>query len=154
MASLCPKSKNISIRYDIDYLPKTQCKGQIFSFMCVCVYVYVCMLTCVQLFATPWTIAHQAPLSMGYSRQEYWSGLPFPPPRDLPGPRTEPSSPVSPALAGRFFTTEQPGKPHLSLDKAQIVTPNMWSLVFPLVLLEQALKKLFYLFFFFKENHK
>ena len=102
---------------------------------------------------TPWTEARQAPLSLGFSRQEYWHGLPFLPPGDHPEPGTEPTSPVCPALAGRFFTTEQPGKPHLSLDKAQIVTPNMWSLVFPLVLLEQALKKLFYLFFF-KENHK
>jgi len=45
-------------------------------------------------FATPWTVAHQAPLSMGYSRQEDWSGLPFPPPRDLPNPGTKPKSPA------------------------------------------------------------
>ena len=63
-------------------------------------------LSCVQLFATLWTVAHQAPLSMGFSRQEYWSGLPFSPSR----PRVESTSPVSPALAGRFFTTEPPGK--------------------------------------------
>ena len=50
------------------------------------------------LFAIPWTIAHQAPLSMGFSRQEYWSGLPFPPPGDLPNPGIELTSPVSPAL--------------------------------------------------------
>ena len=56
---------------------------------------------------TPGTVACQAPLSMGFSRQEYWSGLPFPPPGDLPDPRIDP---VSPALAGRFFTTEPPGK--------------------------------------------
>ena len=68
------------------------------------------MLSHVQLFATPWTIACQAPLSMGFSRQEYWSGLPFPAPGDLPNPGIEPTSPVSPALAGRFFTTEPPGK--------------------------------------------
>ena len=65
----------------------------------------------VQLFATQWTIAHQALLSMGFSRQEYWSELPFPFPGDLPDPGTEPRSPV---LAGRFFTTEPPGKPVLS----------------------------------------
>jgi len=52
-----------------------------------------------------------APLSMGFPRQEYWNGLPFPPPGDLPNPGTEPASPVSPALAGRFFTTEPAGKP-------------------------------------------
>ena len=52
-----------------------------------------------------WTVALQAPLSMGFSRQEYWSGLPFPSPEDLPDRGTEPVSLVSPALAGRFFTT-------------------------------------------------
>ena len=61
-------------------------------------------------FVIPWTVAHQAPLFMEFSRQEYWSGLPFPPPGDLPDPGIEPGSPVSPALAGRFFTTEPPGK--------------------------------------------
>ena len=58
-------------------------------------------------FATPWTTAHQAPLSMGFPRQEYWSGLPIPSPGDLPRPGIEPASP---ALAGRFFTTESPRK--------------------------------------------
>ena len=57
---------------------------------------------------TPWTVAHPAPLSMGFSRQEYWSELPFPSPWDLPDPGIEP---VSPALAGGFFTTELPGMP-------------------------------------------
>ena len=67
-----------------------------------------CMLShfsCVQLFVTLRTVAHQAPLSMGFSRQEYWSGLPFPPPGVLPNPRIEPASLLSPALAGEFFTT-------------------------------------------------
>ena len=63
-----------------------------------------------QLFATAWTIAHQAPPSMGFYRHEYWSGLPCPPPGDLPDPGIKPASPVSPALAGGFFTTELPGK--------------------------------------------
>ena len=66
------------------------------------------MLSCVQLFATPWTAAHRAPLSLGFSRQEYWCGLPFLSPGDLPVPGIEP---VSPAMVGRFFTTEPPGKP-------------------------------------------
>ena len=70
-------------------------------------------LSHVQLFATPWTIACQAPLSLGFSRQEYWSGLPFPSPGDLPDPGIEPESFVSPALAGGFITTAPPGKPHL-----------------------------------------
>ena len=48
----------------------------------------------VQFFVTPWTVAHQAPLSMGFSKQEYWSGLPFPSPGDLPDPGIEPSSPI------------------------------------------------------------
>ena len=52
-----------------------------------------------------WTVARQAPLSMGFSRQEYWSGLLCPPPGDLPDPGTEPTSLTSPALAGRYFTT-------------------------------------------------
>ena len=69
------------------------------------------MVSCVRLFVTLWTVARQAPLSMGFPRQENWSGLPFPPPGDLPDPGMEPVSPVSPALAGGFFTTELPGKP-------------------------------------------
>ena len=60
---------------------------------------------------TSWTIGHQAPLSMGFSQQEHWSGWPFPSPGDLPHPGTEPTSPVSPALVGGFFTTVPPGKP-------------------------------------------
>ena len=74
----------------------------------------VCMLSHfshVQLFATPWTVAHQAPLSVGFSRQEHWSGLPFPLPGDLPNPEIEPVSLVPPALAGKFLTTVPPGKP-------------------------------------------
>ena len=66
--------------------------------------LYVCQLiSSVQLFVTPWTVACQAPLSMEFSRQEYWSGLPFPSPVDLPDPGIEP---VPPALAGGFFTAE------------------------------------------------
>ena len=61
-------------------------------------------------FVIPWTVAHQAPLSKGSSRQEYWSGLPFPPPGDLPDPGIEPTFP---ALAGGFLTTEPPGKPEV-----------------------------------------
>ena len=82
--------------------------------MCVCVYVHVrvseCMLSLVQLFVTPWTVAHQALLSMGFSRQEYWSGLPLPPLADLPDPGMERESPASPVIAGIFFITEKPLK--------------------------------------------
>ena len=56
--------------------------------------VKVKLLSHVQLFATPWTVAYQAPLSMGFSRQEYWSGLPFPSPGDLPNPGIKPRSPA------------------------------------------------------------
>ena len=67
------------------------------------------LLSHVQLFAIPWTAACQAPLSMGFSRQEYWNGLQFSSPGNLPDPGIEPMSPASPALAGRFFTTEHTG---------------------------------------------
>ena len=65
-------------------------------------------LSGVQLLATPWTVACQAPLSMGFPRQEYWSRLPFPPPGDLPNPGIEPGSP---ALQAGALTSEPPGKP-------------------------------------------
>ena len=67
-----------------------------------------CVMNCfsdVWLFAIPWTVACQAPLSVGFSRQEYWSGLPCPPPGDLPNPGIKPGSLISRALASRFFTT-------------------------------------------------
>ena len=84
------------------------------------------MLSCfsrVRLFVTQWTVAHQAPLSMEYSRQEYWSGLPFPSPGDLPNPGIKP---VSLALAGEFFTAEPPRKPpfwvYILLNKGQLMS--------------------------------
>ena len=66
------------------------------------------MFSCVQLFATPWTIPHQAPPTMGFSRQEYWSGLPFPSPGDLPDSGIEPGPP---ALQADSLPSEPPGKP-------------------------------------------
>ena len=74
--------------------------------------VKVKSLSRVQLFATLWTVAYQAPLSMEFFRQEYWSGLPFPPSGDLPHPGTELTSP---ALTGSFFTLDLPGKSY-SID--------------------------------------
>ena len=71
------------------------------------------MLSCAQLFVTLWTLDHQIPLSMGFFGQEYWSGLPFPSPGDLSDPGNEPMSSASPALAGKFFTTEPLGKPFI-----------------------------------------
>ena len=70
--------------------------------------VKVKSLSRVQLFVTPWTVAHQAPPSMGFSRQEYWSGLPFPSPGDLPDAGIEPGSPAFQADA---LTSKPPGKP-------------------------------------------
>ena len=70
----------------------------------MCTYVLSCFSR-VRLCVTPWTVACQAPLSMGFSRQKYWSGLPFPVPGDLPDPGIETASLTSPALAGGFFTT-------------------------------------------------
>ena len=67
--------------------------------------VHACMLSCVQLFVTRWTVTHQTPPSMGFSRQEYWSGWPCPPPGDLPDPGIELVPPMLPALAGKFSIT-------------------------------------------------
>ena len=64
-------------------------------------------------FAARWTVALQAPLSVGFPRQDYGCGLLFPSPGDLPDPKIKPASP---ALAGRFFTSEPPGKPKTSLE--------------------------------------
>ena len=75
-----------------------------FAFVCACAVVS-------DSFVTPRTVACQAPLSMGFPRQEYWRGCSFPSPGDLPNPGMEPASP---ALAGRFFITEPPGKPWAS----------------------------------------
>ena len=71
------------------------------------IYIYIYTLSLfshVQLYATPWTVVHQAPLSMEFSRQNYWSGLPCPSPGDLPNPGIELTSLTSPSLAGGFFT--------------------------------------------------
>ena len=68
--------------------------------------MYACELSGIQLLMTPWTVAHQAPLSMKFFKQEYCSGLPFPTPGDLPHPGIKPMSLLSPALGGGFFTTQ------------------------------------------------
>ena len=74
------------------------------------IYIYMKSLSRVRVFATLWTVAHQAPQSTGFSRQEYWSGLPFPSPEDLPDPGIEPQSP---AFQAKALTSETPGKPNL-----------------------------------------
>ena len=79
--------------------------------------VKVKSLSRVRLFAIPWTIAYQAPLYTGFSRQEYWSGLPFPSPGDLPDPGINPRSP---AFQAHALTSEPPGKPNDSYKGHQI----------------------------------
>ena len=98
--------------------------------MCVCVHVHMraWSFSHVRLFVILWTVAYQVPLSMGFSRQDYWSGLPCPPPGDLPNPSTESISLMSPAWADGFFTSEPPGKSFLTLSKynahsLQFMTP-------------------------------
>ena len=90
----------------------------------VCVYVFVCTYAHTKsqssFFAAPWTIVHQAPLSMEFFRQDYWSGLPFPPSGDLPGPRITPTPLASPALAGEFFTTSANLEALNSIEKASL----------------------------------
>ena len=81
--------------------------------------MHVCVLnhsSSVKLFATPWTVARQAPLSTGFSRQEYWSGLPCPPPGDLSKQGIEPMSLTSPALTDEFFTTSASWEAHKSIQ--------------------------------------
>ena len=95
--------------------------------LCAC---DACMLSHVWLFATPRTVAHQASLFMEFSRQEYWSGLPCPPPGDLPDPGIETESLSSPALAGIFFTTsatwEDPLKHIMLSETSQTMTNTVW----------------------------
>ena len=81
-------------------------------------------LKCVLLFVTPWTVAHQAPLSVGFSRQEYWSGLPCPPPGHLPDPGMEPVSLMSPALAREFFTTSTAWEAQGKVQERSVQTPK------------------------------
>ena len=76
----------------------------------------LCSLSSVRLFVTPGTVACQPPLSMEFSRQGYWSGLPFPIPGDLPSPEIKPSSLASPTLAGKLFAIVPPGKLSFRMD--------------------------------------
>ena len=80
----------------------------------------------VQLFATLWAVAHQAPLSMGFSRQEYWSGLPFLPPGDLPEPGIKPVSPAASALKVDSLPSEPPGLPQMHESKNGLEFINTW----------------------------
>ena len=92
--------------------------------LCVCICACVCLVLSDSL-QPPWTLVLQAPLSMGFSRQEYWSGLPFPPPGNLPNPGITPKSLVSSVLAGRFFTNEPPRKPNYHAQAATNQYPHL-----------------------------
>ena len=103
----CHQSSQSQVTLDSDWAPST-----FLPFLCyTCKCVHAHSVTQSSLFATPWTGAHHASPSMGFFKQEYWSGLPFPSPEELPDPETEPMSAACPALASRFFTMEPPGKP-------------------------------------------
>ena len=86
-----------------------------YKYLPLCVCVCAKSLQSCQLCATLWIVAHQSPLSMGFSRQEHWIGLLYPPPGDLPDPGIKPISLLSPALAGRFFTASATWEGHLPL---------------------------------------
>ena len=94
--------------------------------------------SCVQLFVTPWTVAHQAPLSMGFSRQEYQSGLPFPSPEDLPNPGIKPASLEAPALQTDSFPLSHQGSPWLMRQITQ--TQSMTTALMPILLLGENLR--------------
>ena len=127
-------------RVHTTHLPRLNPTILVLSFpcACVCVHVCVCLFSCISLFATPWTAAWHAPLSIEFSRQEYWIELSFPTPGDLLNAGVKPVSLVFPALAGRFFTTALPGKPpfpnHFILRKSirpqqenYLTTPDLLS---------------------------
>ena len=78
--------------------------------VCVCVFARSCLTLCNPMDCSPPTMAECMSMSMEFSRQEYWSGLPFPPPGDLPDPGIEPGTPAPPASAGEFFSTVSPAE--------------------------------------------
>ena len=113
---------NISILFNLLFL----CKNLFKTFL-YCVRILL-LFSCSVVSDPLWPHGLQAPLSMGFPKQEYWSGFPFPSPEDLPGSGTEP---MSPALADGFFTTEPPGKPVWGLGefkKARSVNTSVWAL--------------------------
>ena len=99
------------------------------------------LLSCIRLLANPWTVAHEASASMAFSRQKYWSGLPFPMPGDLPDPGIKPTSHASPALAGSFPTTAPPVRhrfvllnfsPSTTCSPCNFLQFGLWKLHFPI----------------------
>ena len=97
-------------------------------YKCICCFLLFSCSVVSNSFATPWTIDHQAPLSMGFPRQEFWGGLPFPSAGDLPGPGIKPPSPE---LAGAFFAMEPHGTPICSFI---LSTTIYWGPLLPVLL--------------------
>ena len=101
-------------------------------YMCVCVCKHMCMFShfsCVWLFVTLWTVAHQVPVSMGFSRQECWSGLPCPSPEDLTPPRDQAHVSCFSCIVVGFFTTEPPGKPICVYMYTHTHTHTQWNII-------------------------
>ena len=118
--SLYTSGFSISIS-SLDHSSSVCVRTCVYACTCVCVCVCVCVLSCVPSFVTLWTVACHTPLSVGFPRQEVWSELSLPIPGDLPNLGIEPVSLLSPALAGRFFTTMTPEKPLFTLDGPQLL---------------------------------
>ena len=105
MCSFQAYSKVIHIYRHIDVCVCVCVCARVCACVCVHGHLHAQSHSCVQFCATSWTVVHQTPLSMEFSRQEYWSGVPFPPPGKLPDRGIEPISLVSPVLAAGFFTS-------------------------------------------------
>ena len=101
----------VSLHDPRDYTVHGVLQARMLECVCVRARVHAWLLSLVRLFVTPWTEAHQASLSMGFSGQEHWSGLPYPPPGDLPDPGIKPTSPMTLALQVDSLLTEPSGKP-------------------------------------------
>ena len=89
----------------------------IYMYVFVCIYMHAKLLQSCPTLCDPMDCSHQAPLSMGFSSQEYWNRLPCPPSRDLPDPGIKPTSPVAPALQADSLPLSRPGKPSLPLER-------------------------------------
>ena len=108
----------------------------------------MCVFSCVQLFLVPWIIVCQAPMSMDFTRQEYWSVLPFCTRRDLPNPGIEPASLMSPALKGRFFTNDATWEAQLSKTWINYSFPLLYFQLLPLMTLHFQLTLIFMCFLY------
>ena len=117
LSLLCPKSIQLATKFNIRirvYFIRLMLKNSLHVYKLSC-------FSCAWIFATLWTVAHQSPLFMGFSRQEYWSGLPCPPQGNLPDPGIKPTSPAVYCTAGGFFTSESPGKTRKQLIQHKIL---------------------------------